>query len=786
MTQQENEMKKQRARITTTALAAMAAMAILALGAPMASAAGTLVLHLPFDSAPAGLSPATVGTDATLTGATITTGSSGKLGEAMSLSAGNYAQTLSYKGIGGAAPRSLSMWIKSTNASNPNDDWFFGYGDAGSHMRFDFGMAFGSDTVYRFEYGGSFNQSPTFTDIIDTTWHHIGYTYSGTLITWYRDGVSVGTVSKILNTGSLNDVTIGTGVSNLSGRTFDGLIDEVAFYDDALTPAEMLAVYNAVASPAGPVDAAHSTLSPASANKAANGTDTQVITVQARDASDNNRGAGGDTVLISATAGSMGGVTDVGNGTYTATWTAPAVVGSGSATVTATLGGTAVGTDVGANESCVITLLDPFAPVLELPFDSEALSVSPASIGTEATLQNDAVVTTGDLGYIGEALSLDGNDDYAQTIGFKAIAGTSPRTASLWIKSATASAANDYFLSWGQSAGGAKMAFGMNGSDTELRVEGIAGVFVNRSQATDLFDTTWHHLAFTFPVSGVNTFEFYVDGQSVGTAAGSGWNTGSTEDLHIGKDFATAGRDFEGLIDLVRIHDYVLDDAQVEALYDADVLAASGPLAPTLDIADNSVYENLAVGSAAGSLSVANTNATFSFSLVEVGSFPDNTSFTLGGVNSSNVLTAAVFDKETKDPYSIRVLATETSGGSLLLTNTFTITVNDVAEAGGAMIARGEVQTGLTLAGTLEVLLDSSDSSVTYAVAGATYHGAMFEIAGSGDELHLKAAPSAGELADEYFVEVTATGNASGVYPPMLIKVTVVSGTPEGTIFLFN
>ena len=771
-------MKKQRARITTTALAAMAAMAILALGAPMASAAGTLVLHLPFDSAPAGLSPATVGTDATLTGATITTGSSGKLGEAMSLSAGNYAQTLGYKGIGGAAARSLSMWIKSTNASNPNDDWFFGYGNAGSHMRFDFGMKYGSDVVYRFEYGGSFNESAAFTDIIDTTWHHIGYTYSGTLITWYRDGVSVGTVSKTLNTGNTIDVTIGTGISNLSGRTFDGLIDEVAFYDDALTPAEMLAVYNAVASPAGPVDAAHSTLSPASANKAANGTDTQVITVQARDASDNNRGTGGDTVLISATAGSMGGVTDVGNGTYTATWTAPAVVGSGSATVTATLGGTAVGTDVGANESCVITLLDPFAPVLELPFDSEAVSVSPASIGTDATLVDNAAITSGDLGYIGEALTLDGANDYAHTAGYKGILGADARTVSLWVK--PADAGNNYFSGWGGTASNTRYEFGLDTS-TSVRLEYGGGG--RNSTVPDLADGSWHHVAMTLS-SG--TIVFYVDGVNQGSHAGLPINTTSLSDVLIGIDSTVnAARWFGGLIDLYRIHDYALSQAQITALYDADVLAASGPLAPTLDIADNSVYENLAVGSAAGSLSVANTNATFSFSLVEVGSFPDNTSFTLGGVNSSNVLTAAVFDKETKDPYSIRVLATETSGGSLLLTNTFTITVNDVAEAGGAMIARGEVQTGLTLAGTLEVLLDSSDSSVTYAVAGATYHGAMFEIAG-GDELHLKAAPSAGELADEYFVEVTATGNASGVYPPMLIKVTVVSGTPEGTIFLFK
>ena len=106
---------------------------------------------------------------------------------------------------------------------------------------------------------------------------------------------------------------------------------------------------------AGAVDASHSIVSPATAYKRANGASTQVITVQARDMFNNNRTSGGDTVVFSATAGTMGSVTDVGNGTYAATWTAPASLGDGTAIVTATLGGTAVGTAVGAS-SCTITL----------------------------------------------------------------------------------------------------------------------------------------------------------------------------------------------------------------------------------------------------------------------------------------------------------------------------------------------------------------------------------------------------------------------------------------------
>jgi hypothetical protein len=103
---------------------------------------------------------------------------------------------------------------------------------------------------------------------------------------------------------------------------------------------------------AGAANAAHSTLSPAAVSITAGGS-TTVLTVQARDVNNNNLTTGGSTVVFSlfSGTGSVGSTTDHGNGTYTATVTSPTATGSG--TFTATLGGTTVGTAVGASQSVV-------------------------------------------------------------------------------------------------------------------------------------------------------------------------------------------------------------------------------------------------------------------------------------------------------------------------------------------------------------------------------------------------------------------------------------------------
>jgi autotransporter-associated beta strand protein len=97
----------------------------------------------------------------------------------------------------------------------------------------------------------------------------------------------------------------------------------------------------------GTVSAANSTVSPPFASLTANGGSTQTITVQARGTNNVNITTGGATVVFSLSGtGTLSATTDHGNGTYTATLTAPTAVNSAS--ITATLNGTAVGTAVGA------------------------------------------------------------------------------------------------------------------------------------------------------------------------------------------------------------------------------------------------------------------------------------------------------------------------------------------------------------------------------------------------------------------------------------------------------
>ena len=105
----------------------------------------------------------------------------------------------------------------------------------------------------------------------------------------------------------------------------------------------------------GPVSAANSTIIPATASLTANGSSKQVITVQARDANNNNETNGGATVVFSVSSGTgkISVTTDNGDGTYSATLTAPA--SSGTGTVTARLNGTPAGNASGANGNCVAT-----------------------------------------------------------------------------------------------------------------------------------------------------------------------------------------------------------------------------------------------------------------------------------------------------------------------------------------------------------------------------------------------------------------------------------------------
>jgi adhesin/invasin len=93
----------------------------------------------------------------------------------------------------------------------------------------------------------------------------------------------------------------------------------------------------------GAVSASHSVISASPTSITANGTSTLAVTVTEKDADNNQEnGAGEVTPVLSASSGSLGALTDNGNGTFTATLTSSTT--AGGATVTGTIGGTAIGT----------------------------------------------------------------------------------------------------------------------------------------------------------------------------------------------------------------------------------------------------------------------------------------------------------------------------------------------------------------------------------------------------------------------------------------------------------
>ena len=202
----------------------------------------------------------------------------------------------------------------------------------------------------------------------------------------------------------------------------------------------------------GAASATNSTISPVTASITADGVSTQVITVQARDANNNNLTTGGATVVInqSSGTGTVGATTDKGNGTYTATVTSPTVTGTG--TFTATLGGSAV------PGSSVITYTPGAATATNSTISPATASITADGVSTQViTVQardahNNNLTTGGSTVVINQssgtgtvgATADKGNGTYTATVTSPTATGSGTFTATLGGSSVTGSAVITY------------------------------------------------------------------------------------------------------------------------------------------------------------------------------------------------------------------------------------------------------------------------------------------------------------------------------------------------------
>lgn len=177
-------------------------------------------------------------------------------GSAILLDGVNDYVNTSFTGVTGNAVRSFAAWIKYPVALDAQLDSIFSYGSNATSARWTVrvGSSAGSGiNQLRLEVSGGGVFGGPFLN--DNAWHHIAVVQTGTTlgsVLLYVDGVSValtynGTGAPLaINTAVAagQEVAIGNSKHSLGTYAFQGGIDDARFYDHALTPAEVTALYS--------------------------------------------------------------------------------------------------------------------------------------------------------------------------------------------------------------------------------------------------------------------------------------------------------------------------------------------------------------------------------------------------------------------------------------------------------------------------------------------------------------------------------------------------------------
>ncbi len=169
---------------------------------------------------------------------------SGYVGGALSFDGvDDYVEVTNYKGIPGGQSRTCMAWVKTSSISGEILTWGEDYN--------------GGRWVIRVNEGGQLRAEVQGGNIIgttlisDDTWHHITVAVvddgSSDIaeVQLYVDG-QLETISAFadepIDTGSVEDVNIGVYFAAGNPRWFNGLIDDVRIYDEALTEQEIQAI----------------------------------------------------------------------------------------------------------------------------------------------------------------------------------------------------------------------------------------------------------------------------------------------------------------------------------------------------------------------------------------------------------------------------------------------------------------------------------------------------------------------------------------------------------------
>jgi len=138
----------------------------------------------------------------------------------------------------GTADRTITAWVKVNSFDNGR---IFSYGVWTQDNAFDLIARSGDEFMV---VGHTNNYVTTKSDFSTSVWYYITAVLENGNLTFYYNGIKDSTQSTSINTTLAGDFRIGNGITGRTTDDFDGVIDEVRFYNRALSFKEVRDLYN--------------------------------------------------------------------------------------------------------------------------------------------------------------------------------------------------------------------------------------------------------------------------------------------------------------------------------------------------------------------------------------------------------------------------------------------------------------------------------------------------------------------------------------------------------------
>ena len=154
-------------------------------------------------------------------------------------------------GFGAAGTYTAMAWINWSGTEGNGDHMVFGQEDgAGNNAQLHHGIR--DDSAPLNVHFGGWGGAQDISDagaVAPDTWTHVAWQYDGTNKKVYVDGVLTADVPGSNITDPTFDVIIGghgRDAADPAGQSFNGLLDDVRIYDNALTASEIMDARNSV------------------------------------------------------------------------------------------------------------------------------------------------------------------------------------------------------------------------------------------------------------------------------------------------------------------------------------------------------------------------------------------------------------------------------------------------------------------------------------------------------------------------------------------------------------